>query len=279
LKVASQKHNANFFQLCSGLRLPFKKHSYIRRNNVLFIASKKDVGLSYYFTHLAIAVKKTGNNVILISTHNQEEYGLFKEIEKAKIKHYKLKELDRIRIRTLITEAKKLGRIIDQEKVNVIHVNGFRHLLFAFLALKFFSKEKRAKIVVTIHSFLHGTPYEKLALLIEGLLINFLADLAMPVAKSVATKLIQYGAHSNKIFPVYNGVDIRIINKRNDEDIQSSFLPINMPKSSLVIGYFAKLIPRKGHKYLIKAFSKVLREFPNAKLVLTGEGQEMNNLK
>ncbi len=254
------------------------RHNHAEKFKVTFIASKSGIGLSRYFANLAIALKKAGNNIILVSSYNQEEQNLFEEIKEAKIRHYKLSELHHIRIKPLITEAKKLGKIIDREKPSIIHTNGFRHLIFVLLALKFFSKEKKVRIVVTIHSFLHGTPYEKLALLIEALLINLFTDLAIPVARSTALKLIKYGAHPSKLVPIYNGVELKIFSGDND-DTQLSFLPINLSQPSLLIGYFAELIPRKGHKYLIKAFPKVLREFPNAILILTGKGPEINNLK
>ena len=40
-----------------------------------------------------------------------------------------------------------------------------------------------------------------------------------------------------------------------------------------------RLHEQKGHCYLIQAVSKVRKEFPKVKLLVTGEGEEENNLK
>ena len=244
------------------------------RFKILFIASKRNIGLSYYYTQLGITLKNVGNKIILVSSNKQEEPNLFDKIKKAKIPHYKLSSLDTLKIKTLIVEAKKLGKILDTEKIDIIHGNGIHHLIYAFLASKIFSnRRKPKKIIVTLHSYLHGTPLEKLTLLIESILINLLADKAIPVSKSFTKKLIHYGVNPKKIQTIYNGVTLKTF-----QNINNFILPIK-PSSSLLIAYSATHEPRKGHIYLIQAFSIVLKEFPNAKLVLTGKGPLTKNLK
>jgi glycosyltransferase involved in cell wall biosynthesis len=248
--------------------------------NVLFIASKRNVGLSIYFAKLATALKRAGNNIILISASIQEEPNLFKKIENTKIKHYKLDGLDHIEIKTLTRKAQKLGKIIDQENIDMVHVNGIRHLLYAFLASRLFARKKNTKIVVTIHSILHGTPYMEVALLIESALINFCANMALPVCKSTALKLKNHGTLSSRMTTVYNAVDLRSTRRPEKTACQDKFFfGALSPKPTITIGCCAELIPRKGHIYLIQAFFKILREYPDARLILTGSGTLENYLK
>lgn len=62
----------------------------------------------------------------------------------------------------------------------------------------------------------------------------------------------------------------------NKEQIQNRF---GLTKSDIVIGKIARLSKLKGHEYLLKAFMKVSKEIPNAKLLLVGNGELESELK
>ena len=53
----------------------------------------------------------------------------------------------------------------------------------------------------------------------------------------------------------------------------------NIPKNHIVIFSLGRLVERKGHKYLIKAFKKISKKYFNIHLVIAGIGPEKNNLK
>ena len=241
--------------------------------NVLFIASSRRRGVSFNLTRLAIALEEIGDRVVVVSEPGEEEEGLREELKRRGIKHYTLKGLDSISIKNTISAARTMGRIVDCDNVDVIHAQGMRQLIVASLASRVFCRKKNTSIVVSIHTTLHGSAYENVTLLIESFLLNICADLVMPVAKSVADNLVNFGAIPNKLIIVYNGIDVDLLDEITCGDDYSFVLPDELNDSSvIVLGYFARLHHVKGHKYLIKAISEVSKSFPNIKLILTSDG-------
>lgn len=252
----------------------------LNKLNVLFIASGRNMGLSFNFTRLAIALKEFGHRVIVVSEPREEEEGLREELKRRGIDHYTLKGLDNISIRNTISAARTMGRIVDCDDVDLIHAQGMRQLLVAFLSSKFFCHKKKIGIVVSIHTTLAGSPYENVTLLVESILLNICADLAMPVAKSVANNLVNFGLIPNKVIPVYNGIDLELIDEIMHGSGNSYLLPDDLKDSSvIVVGYFARLYPNKGHRYLIKAISDLSRSIPNIRLLIAGDGKLKGELK
>ncbi|MFX1523806.1 MAG: glycosyltransferase, partial [Promethearchaeota archaeon] len=108
-------------------------------------------------------------------------------------------------------------------------------------------------------------------------LIRFLyplkkVDHIVPVSKELKKILVnKYRIDADKIITIYNGFDIERIQKLAKENVsnqKSIFNNQNLIKF-VTIGRLSK---EKGHIYLIKAFSKVIREIPNSRLFIIGEG-------
>lgn len=241
--------------------------------NVLFIASGRNIGLTFNLSRLAIALKEFGHEIIVVSEPKEEKTGLVEELKQRGIQHYALSGIDAFSVKKTLNAARAMGKIVDYYNVNVVHAQGIRQLVAAFLACKVFAHRKKVGIVASIHTTLHGGPHENVALLIESFFLNICADLAMPVAKSVAEDLVNFGAIRNKVVTIYNGIDLNLLDKVMCNDEYSSVLLDEINDSSvIVVGYFARLDRVKGHRYLIKAISEVSKTFPNIKLILTGEG-------
>ncbi|MFX0142387.1 MAG: glycosyltransferase, partial [Candidatus Hodarchaeota archaeon] len=92
--------------------------------------------------------------------------------------------------------------------------------------------------------------------------------------------LNDYYIKGTKVKVIYNGIFIKKIHelgKEMVEDNQDIFYNKNLIKF-ITIGRLEEV---KGHKYLIKAFSKVKKEIKNSKLLIIGEGSlrvELKNL-
>lgn len=252
----------------------------MKKFNLLFMASSKNVGLTFNLTRLAIALKKIGHKVIVVSESKEEEKGLFEELIRRGVKCYAICGIDNFSIKKTMSAAKKIGKIIENHDVDVVHAQGIRHMLVAFIASKIFCRDKKIGITVSVHTTLHGRPYENLTPLVESFLLNMCADIAMPVAKSVANKLVNFGLFPNKVAHIHNGIDLDLCEMIMCGDEYLFSVPHDFKSSShVIVGYFAKMIPHKGHKYLIKAISEVAKEFPNIRLVITGNGPLREELK
>ena len=95
----------------------------------------------------------------------------------------------------------------------------------------------------------------------------------VPVSKELKTILAQkYRISKLKIMPIYNGVNIEKIKQMALEKIDNYEKVFNNP-SIIKFITVGRLSAEKGHKYLIEAFTKVLKKIPNSKLFIIGEGK------
>jgi glycosyltransferase involved in cell wall biosynthesis len=76
-------------------------------------------------------------------------------------------------------------------------------------------------------------------------------------------RAIEYGLPKEKIRTIYSGIDLD----------KFPVTEIPMIKRPLKILFVGRLIEKKGIMYLLKAFKEVLKEIPQAKLVIAGNGK------
>lgn len=246
---------------------------------MLFMASSKS-GLTFNLARLAIALKKEGHSITVVSENKEEEKGLFEELGRNQIEHYEMAGLDNLSLKSTFFAARDLGRIIDQKKVRILHAQGIRHLLVAFFASKFFSRNRDLRILATIHSTSVGTRHENIILLIESFLLDIFADLAITVANYEAEKLINFGLFRSKVITIHNGVDLEIMNCYKDKHENPISIPPDFSKPSrIILGYFARLAALKGHRYLLEAFAQISKEHPDTRLLIAGEGPLRDELR
>jgi len=60
---------------------------------------------------------------------------------------------------------------------------------------------------------------------------------------------------------------------------QAARQQLNLPLDAVLIGTIGRLVPVKGHHYLINAFARIKARYPKAQLVIIGEGRERQALE
>ncbi|RKQ29673.1 glycosyltransferase [Oceanobacillus halophilus] len=96
-------------------------------------------------------------------------------------------------------------------------------------------------------------------------------DLFLPVCEYLAERIIDWGCPPEKIKVLYGGVDLE----------QFKFRPPDVIGNSQNILSMGRLVEKKGHHILMKAFDKVRENFPKATLTIIGGGvmeEELRNL-
>jgi glycosyltransferase involved in cell wall biosynthesis len=93
-----------------------------------------------------------------------------------------------------------------------------------------------------------------------------------------------YPELKGKIITVHNGIDIQnfqknIIHFSSQHKIQLRDKLFNADLKDFIILSVAALHERKGLKYLIEGFTKVLEHNPKSKLIIVGEGPERKKLE
>lgn len=100
------------------------------------------------------------------------------------------------------------------------------------------------------------------------------------VSKAVKNYLLGLG----KPFSVQNTTHID--NAINISDIESILLPkdearakLDLNSNAFIFGTVGRLVPVKGHKELIRAFSELAADYPQAEVVIIGEGRSRPELE
>lgn len=92
------------------------------------------------------------------------------------------------------------------------------------------------------------------------------------IANSVATRdrLAAEGIPRAKITIVHEGIDVERIVRLPAANVHAEFY---LPRDAPVVGNVAALVPQKGHHHLIEAAAVVIREVPDARFVIVGDGE------
>jgi len=154
--------------------------------------------------------------------------------------------------------TKKLRRICEEKKLDIIHIHCPLDPIFPLTALRNLSIPK----VGTFHS------YAKIHLGYEifGHQFKEYADkLGGRIAVSEAAKEFSERYFSGEYDVIPNGINL----KRFNPDIE----PIERFNDGLFnILFVGRLDPRKGVKYLLKAFPLIYEQYPHCRLIVVGNG-------
>ena len=95
-------------------------------------------------------------------------------------------------------------------------------------------------------------------------------DVFIAVSRMIASMLIEDGIAADRIEVVHDGVNISAIDKTPALDVHKELW---LPHGSPVVGNVAALVPHKGQKFLIDAAAIVVRQMPDVRFVILGEGE------
>ncbi len=88
------------------------------------------------------------------------------------------------------------------------------------------------------------------------------------VSPSTKAEIVQRGIEPKKVYFVYNCVDHNLYQPAE-----------NNRSSSQIIGYFGRIKKYKSIEHLLQAFAIVIKEYPDLKLVIIGDGDHRLNLQ
>lgn len=125
----------------------------------------------------------------------------------------------------------------------------------------------RKRIYTRHHGSLHHITYK------SGLkwdkLCNKLSTNIVSISKNVSEILIKWEkVPENKVCIIYHGFDLKIFNNIPDSIIAFYKNKYNEENCYPIIGVVARFAEWKGIQYIIKAFSLLLKDYPNAKLLM-----------
>ena len=150
---------------------------------------------------------------------------------------------------------------ICKRKIELIHANSLRMVLYAFLLQKFM--KKKMKIVYTKHNV---TILERKMPILFRYFMNKYVNNIITVSEFEKNNLISMHVAEEKIKTIYNGVDIE------------KFLFQQKKKESIYkIGILARLSKEKNHQLFVK-IANVLKERNDFKFYIAGDGPEKESI-
>ncbi|MDD4351477.1 MAG: glycosyltransferase family 4 protein [Candidatus Gracilibacteria bacterium] len=183
-----------------------------------------------------------------------------------------LKKLDIATLKTELTEfnsfkaVKEFQRLYKSAKPDLIHLHLCHSgsLRAAFLA----RHARKIKIITTEHD-----PFP-LSFIKKQVKKFTLKSVDHTIAISEATRNFlseEYGIKGSKLTRIYNGIDTDVYH----EGTVSRNEVLGLESSDFVVTAVSELHPRKGVKYLIKAFSEIKTQDKKTKLVICGTGEKL----
>ena len=180
----------------------------------------------------------------------------------------------------LFQSARKLGRILREEKIDILHTHHYDQAMIGALAVRHSPQTK----------FIFGRHYCYNLYRIPGMVKRnlFLAGerwadrkarrIIVP-AQTIRDILVHQGIDSKKIDVVpYGFVPEKYASVAQGTDVAALRKELNS-QDKFIFATFARLHDEKGHRYILEALKTVLRERPDAVLWIVGDGTHRSSVE
>ena len=95
-------------------------------------------------------------------------------------------------------------------------------------------------------------------------------DLFVAASRTIASILEADNIAPDRIVVVHDGVNVSLVDKQPAVDAHAAFW---LPKGAPIVGNVAALAAHKGQRHLVAAAAKVIREIPDTRFLIVGEGE------
>jgi glycosyltransferase involved in cell wall biosynthesis len=164
--------------------------------------------------------------------------------------------------------------VVDRKQIDVLHLHGYGATTFGRVA----AAMRGLPAILHEHANLTDTPwFQKIA---DRVLEPF-TDIALAVSKSTADFVVNARLVSpSKVKVVYLGVPLDEFGRnRSTAEIAQAREELGIRPDEFAIGTVTRLHESKGNNVLIEAASRVVRDRPQARFFLVGEGPLLGELE
>jgi glycosyltransferase involved in cell wall biosynthesis len=168
----------------------------------------------------------------------------------------------------------RLIKIIKDHKIDIVHGQGARAEFFARLASGLFC---RSRFVSTIAMPVEGYDVGPMKMLLYRAFDRFserFVDRFLVVSSVLEQAMIQgHGIPREKVVKIYNGIETDYYKPHDQEEgrrrVRQEY---SVNDSEILIGSLGRLVWQKGFEYFIHAMPILIRDLPEAKFLIVGEG-------
>lgn len=172
-----------------------------------------------------------------------------------------------------------LKKMIQEGGCDLIHCHGARGNLMGALL----RRSTGLSVVTTVHSDYRldymGRFFSRLTYGTINTITLRKLDYRIGVSDAMVDLLISRGFDPDQLFTIYNGLDFtpRPVAMERDELFRA--VGLDADENSVVIGIAARLNPVKDIPTLVKAFAKAHAKHPELRLLIAGDGAQMDELR
>lgn len=181
--------------------------------------------------------------------------------------------------RNLLRTYHTLKRMIQEEGYEIIHCHGARGNMMGALL----RRATGLPVVTTVHSDYRldylGRPFSRLSYGTINTIALRLLDYRIGVSDAMTNLLISRGFDPDKLFTIYNGIDFTPRTPALGREEYWRSVGLQADGDSVVVGITARLNPIKDIGTLVRGFAIAHRSCPNLRLLIAGDGEQMDMLK
>jgi glycosyltransferase involved in cell wall biosynthesis len=163
-----------------------------------------------------------------------------------------------------LSAAWRLSRVIKQLKPDIVHAHDPHGVAMAALALSMGTELAKPPLVASrrVDFHLRGNSLSRWK--------YRQVDCFVCASDAIRQMLVGDGVPDARAVTVHEGVDLARVEAAPAARLHEElWLPHHAP----IVGNVAALVPHKGHRHLIEAAPLVLRQVPDARFVIAGEGE------
>ena len=181
--------------------------------------------------------------------------------------------------RDLLRVYRTLRRLVVEEGYQIIHCHGARGNLMGALL----RRSTGLPVVTTVHSDYRldylGRPFSRLTYGTINTLVVRRLDYRIGVSDAMTDLLISRGFDPDKLFTIYNGIDFPPRTPAMDRQAYWKSVGLEADAGSVVVGIAARLNPVKDIATLVRGFARAHAQCPALRLLIAGDGEQMDMLK
>src|SRR5882672_1360774 len=171
------------------------------------------------------------------------------------------------------TAAWRLNRVIRRLRPDVIHAHDAHGVAMAGLALSLgagASKDAEPPLVVSrrVDFHLRGNSFSRWK--------HRQVDCFIAASEAIRQMLLADGVPADHTVTVHDGIDVDRVVLAPPVNVHEAFW---LPHQAPVVGNVAALVPHKGQRHLVEAAHLVVRQVPDARFVILGEGELRESLE
>lgn len=172
----------------------------------------------------------------------------------------------------------RLIKYARKERPDIIHCHGAKANLAGVLC-KIFAG---STIVTTVHSdykldYMHSALKHNTFGRLNSAALRFF-DYYTTVSENFRRMLVERGFSSLKLMTIYNGLDFSAPIEKADRKAYLAEVGLDYNEGDIILGIPARLNPVKDISTLLRAFAIAKKTVPNLKLIIGGDGEEMDKL-